>query len=263
MTRLRTGLATLAVALALLFGAAAAAAPAPPAARPTTDLELGATYESLTNGFPAWTSQYVRVIRKVDNQRVDYAEFDLVDRFSKHDTQLTLGAYFPLGTRWTGMAEGSFSPTYRILPSNSVALGATYESGAKWFEGLTLRHTGYRSTSVNSTALSVEHYWGTFRFAYLVTAAHVEATGTDIDHSIELDRYYGARNSYVGLGFTAGRQVENVGLPALLVSNVSGVSLAGRHWTSDHWGIAYGLESFAQGKSYTRSGGHLGLDYRL
>jgi len=54
-----------------------------------------------------------------------------------------------------------------------------------------------------------------------------------------------------------------VGLPALLVSNVSGVSLAGRHWTSDHWGIAYGLESFAQGKSYTRSGGHLGLDYRL
>jgi YaiO family outer membrane protein len=265
VTRLRTGLSALAILAALLFGAVAAAAAAtnPPVPAPTTDLELGATYESLTNGFPAWSSQYLLFTKKYDAQRVDYAEVDDVSRFSKHDVQLTLGAYFPLGARWAGFAEGSFSPTYRVLPSNSIAAGATYNSGSKWYEGVTLRHTGYASTNVNSTALSLEHYWASFRIAYSVTAAHLQATGTDVDHSIELDRYYGEKNSYVGIGYTFGREVENVGLPALLVSNVNGLSISGRHWTSDRWAIAYGLESFKQGASYTRSGGHLGLDYRL
>lgn len=253
--------------LALLGAMATAAAAAPtPAATPTpvpfSDVEVGAMHETLTAGLPAWDAQYVRFTRKYTSRRLYFAEFDDVTRFSKHDVQMTAGAYFPLSAAWSGMLEGSAS-THNILASSSIAAGAQYGSGAAWFEGLTVRHTSYNTASVNSAALTLERYWKSFRASYGVTAAHLATTGTDVEHTMEIDDYYGPNVSSIGLGYTTGREVENIGVPALLVSNVNGWSIAGRHWVSGQWAIVYGLETFMQGASYTRSGGHLGLDLRF
>lgn len=259
MKRLLTGIVLVGVGVALL-GATPAPAPTPTAS-PTVDFEAGWNHENLTNGFPPWDSQYLLITKRY-NQRVSYALIEAINRFSKHDDQITAGMYLPLSAKWAGTLEASASPAHRIVPSYSVAAGAQFGSGL-WYEGLTLRHTSYNAASVNSAVLGIEHYWKAYRIVYQLTAAHLAATGTDVEHALEVDRYYGERSSFVGLGYTTGREVENVGLPALLVSNVNGWKLTGRHWASQHWAVVYGLQSFTQGTSYTRSGGHLGLDYRL
>ena len=242
-----------------------AAATSSPAATPgaSVDVETGAAHESLTNGSPAWDSQFVTVTQRLSPRRVFYGGAEITNRFNQQDAQFTAGAYVPLSSAWEGYAETSVSPTHHILPALSVTAGAQYGSASHWFEGLAVRHTEYDVASVNSGIFSLEHYWGNLRFEYRLTAAQLAGTGTDVEHAFRLDRYYGESNSFVGLGFAVGREVENVGLPTLLTSHVEGWSVLGRHAMGRRWAIVYMLETFQQGNSYTRTGGRLGLDYRF
>lgn len=251
----------------LLFAATLAFSPAPspaPPPAPALDYEAGVTHETLTNNYPNWDSQYLRITKKTAERQTFYAQFETVSRFNKPDDQFTLGAYFPLSPQWQVIAEGSASNKHTILPSSSVMAGIQYNSGGNWFEGLAARTTQYDTASVNSGIFSLEHYWSRYRVYYSLTAARLAGTGTDVEQAIEFDTYYGkSENSSVGIGYVTGREVENVGLPALLTSNVDGWNIVGRHWMDDHWAIVYGLGSFSQGNSYTRAGGHLGIDYRF
>lgn len=240
-------------------------APSPvpsPSSTPTLDLEGGASQESLTNGRQGWYTQYLRVTQRDDN-RVFYAEADATTRFGQYDSQYTIGGYVPLGGPWTAVVQGAFSPTHRVLPSGAVTVGLQYASGDRWFETLSGGSTTYTANSVDTVKLITEHYWGPYRAAYTITVAHLAFTGTDVEHALELDRYYGTRQSSVGISYLTGREVDNVGLPSLVSSYVQGWNLIGRHWFGDRWGLVYGAVHLNQGTFYSQTGGNLGLDYRF
>lgn len=238
-------------------------APAPTPA-PVMDYQAGVTHETLTNGRPDWDTQYLRLIRRTAQNQTLYVQFETTSRFNQQDDQLMLGMYLPLGKQWMFQGEGTTSNTHYILPSMSVYGGVQYNSGGNWFEGLGARHTEYDADTVNAAVFSIEHYWKRYRVYYALTAANLAGTGTDVEHAIEFDNYYGKQGtSYVGIGYITGREVENVGLPGLITSDVNGVNILGRHWMNDRWAIIYGLGTFTQGTFYTRAGGHLGLDYRF
>jgi YaiO family outer membrane protein len=239
------------------------ASPAP-TPDPSFDYQSGVIHESLSNNYPSWDTQYLRIVKKAADNQTFYTELDTTSRYGKQDDQFVLGMYVPLSPQWMFFGEGSASNSHLILPSSSVSAGAFYNSGGNWFEGVTARHTEYDAASVNAAVFSLEHYWRYFRAYYSVTAADLAGTGTDVEHFIELDRYYGKQqNSYVGIGYTGGREVESTGLPQLLTSHVHGWNILGRHWVDDHWAVMYGVGSFTQGTLYTRTGGYLGIDYRF
>lgn len=251
----------------LLIAATISTAPAPtasPTPAPAIDYQAGVSHETLTNNRPDWDSQYLLLTqRSADNQTV-YLQLQTVSRFDKVDDQITLGMYLPLGAQWMFFGEGSASNAHQILPASSVTAGVQYNSGGHWFEGIAARHTEYDANSVNAGVFSLEHYWNRYRLYYALTAADLAGTGTDVEHNLELDNYYGKQQrSYVGVSFTTGREIDNVGLPALLTSHVDGWSVLGRHWVNDRWGIVYGAGTFNQGTLYSRAGGHLGIDYRF
>ncbi len=238
------------------------ASPAPSPA-PVVDFEAGTAHENLTRGYPDWNKQYLRITRKTADNGVFYAEFSSNSRFDKSDDQILLGAFVPLSERWMASVEGDASNTHYVLPAESIYGGVTYASGAGWFESLGLRHTDYDSANVNGTTLNIEHYWYNYRANYSVTAANLAGLGPDVEHAVEVDRYYGRHNSSVGIGYTAGREVDSVGPAQVVTSSVHGWNINGRHWISGNWAIVYGAGTFAQGTFYTRAGERVGLDYRF
>ncbi|HKU68581.1 MAG TPA: YaiO family outer membrane beta-barrel protein [Candidatus Baltobacteraceae bacterium] len=253
--------AALMIAASVAAGPAPTASPAPPA---VLDYQAGVTHETLSNDRPDWDSQYLLLTRKTADNQTVYVEFETTSRFDRVDDRLTLGMYLPLSAQWMFFGEGSTSNTHAILPASSVTAGVQYNSGGHWYEGIAARHTEYDANSVNAGVFSLEHYWNRYRVYYALTAADLAGTGTDVEHSLEVDRYYGKQGtSYVGVSLTTGREIDNVGLPALLTSHVDGWSVLGRHWVNDRWGIVYGAGTFNQGTLYSRAGGHLGIDYRF
>lgn len=236
------------------------AAPTPAAA--TIDLEAGGSYEGLTNGRQSWNGQYLLGQLRSPGH-VFYAQAENDTRFGSTEQRLTVGDSFPLGGTWTGLLETSYTPNHLILPAFSAAGGVEYGSGSGWVESLTLRHTDYTAQSVNTGAISAEYYWKNFRAAYALTTAQVNGAGPDVEHTFTFDTYYGASSSDIALSYTVGREVENDGGPALLVSHVDDWTLSGRHWLSARTALHYGLWVYIQGTSYTRTGGSLGIDIRL
>lgn len=234
-----------------------------PSPAPAVEIETGVSHETLTNGRAPWNSQYVQVTAKNADHQAVYVQLSSNQRFDESDDQIVLGMYTPLGERWATTGEVSASNTHYILPAESVYGAVQYASGGGFFESLGARHTDYDAASVNAATFSVERYWRAYRFSYRVVAAHVAATGTDVEHSVQVARYYGKHNSVVGVGYDAGREVDNVGLPQLVSSHVYGWDVNGKHWFNDSWGASYGVGTFAQGSFYTRNGGRLAVDYRF
>jgi YaiO family outer membrane protein len=220
------------------------------------------SHETLTNGRKDWDGKALRFTRH-QSGRTLYVEPSSNDRFGERDNQALVGAYVPLGERWMATAQAGVANPHGVLPSQTLSAGVQYASGAHWYEGLDARHASYGTASVNSALAILEHYWRSFRFSYTLTAADVAGEGTDVEHALEFDRYYGPRSSFFGFGYISGREVDAAGASLLLSSRVRGWSLSGRHWMNGNWGIVYGIGAFAQGNLYARKGGRLGLDYRF
>jgi YaiO family outer membrane protein len=244
--------------------AAALATPSPaPAAPVTLDVESGVSHEALSNDRPAWDGQYLRITQKGADKQVVYTELSSNRRFGESDDQVLVGTYVPLNEQWLASAEGSASNTHYIMPMYSLYAGLQYASGGNWYEGIGGRHTDYDAASVNSGTLTLEHYWNAYRFRYALTAANLAGLGTDVEQAAELDGYYGKYNSYLGLGYVAGREIDSAGVAHVITSHVDGWNVNGRHWMNANWAIVYGVGAFSQGAFYTRTGGHAGVDYRF
>lgn len=246
---------------ALLIAVAASPSPSPVPA--SVQIESGVAHENLTNGRGDWNSQYLLITQQNADRQSVYVQISTNKRFGQSDDQVLFGTYVPLSARWLLNAEADASNTHYVLPAESVFTGVQYASGGGFIEGAGARHTGYDSASVNSGVFSIEKYWGVYRFSYMLTAADVAGSGTDVEHVMELDRYYGKSNSVVAVGYVSGREVDSVGLPALVTSRVQGWNVHGRHWMNRNWAIVYGAGTLMQGTFYTRTGGQLAVDYRI
>ncbi len=153
------------------------------------------------------------------------------------------------------------SPEHHVLPQDSVfgQLQKSFEDG--WDAQAGMRHTQYNLVATDMMVLTGERYWGNYRAAYTLYLAKLQGAGTAPSHSGQLSYYY-AEHSYLTLVLTKGRQAESLG-PGLgvLLLDVTGVSLSGRHWLNSAWGVSYEAITEHQGNLYTRKGIRLGLRY--
>ncbi|HZZ63899.1 MAG TPA: YaiO family outer membrane beta-barrel protein, partial [Candidatus Baltobacteraceae bacterium] len=78
-----------------------------PSPAPVVDVETGVSHESLSNGRPPWNSQYILLTAKNAEHQVMYMQLSSNQRFNQNDDQILLGAYIPVGERWTATAEAN------------------------------------------------------------------------------------------------------------------------------------------------------------
>lgn len=234
-----------------------------PAQPASTEVEAGFTRESLTGNRPDWRSTYLHGVHRWDAQHTVFGTLRETERFGLRDTEAGFGAYFPLSGTWLGLLEASLSSTHHVLPKHSVFAQVFRPLGAGWSVNAGLRHSEYTNSGANLLVAGVERYFGSYRGAYTLYSGRPEGGASGPAHRFQLDYYYAERSS-VGLSVTHGRELENVGPPAgILSSDVRNLTLSGRHWLDRDWAVTYDLLTHQQGTLYRRDGVRLGLRYRF
>ncbi|MBX3663109.1 MAG: YaiO family outer membrane beta-barrel protein [Burkholderiales bacterium] len=224
-----------------------------------TEVEAGYSRENLSNSLPDWTSTYLLGSHRFGERRVLYGGLRETRRFGLDDSEVHAGLYYPLGASWTAQVEGSLSPTHEVLAKHSIYGQLQKSLPGGWGVGVGLRHNEYTLSASNVVSLLAERYWGNFRGAYTLYSGRPEGGSSGASHRVQLSYYYADRSS-VGISFSDGREVENVGPPrGLLSSDVRNWTLSGQHWLTPAWALTYDLVNHEQGSLYRRQGLRLGI----
>jgi YaiO family outer membrane protein len=182
-------------------------------------------------------------------------------RFGLDDSEAYGGLYYPLGETWTGVVEGSVSPTYNVLAKYSIGGQLLKSLPGGWGLGGGFRHSQYELSAADVATLMGERYWGNYRVGYTFYSGHPEGSSSAPAHRFQFAYYYGDRD-WVGISYTTGREVEYVGPPrGTITSDVRDWTLSGRHWLAPNWALSYDLLTHEQGVLYRRQGGRIGIRY--
>ena len=226
---------------------------------PRTEAEIGFTREALTNNLPDWKSVYFEAVHRIRDRHTLYGGLRATERFGLNDTEVHGGLYYPLGTTWTSLVEGSGSPTHQVLPRYSLFGQLQKSLPGGWGVELGLRHSEHSQFGANIVSLLAERYWGNLRGAYPLYSGRPEGASSASSHRFQLNYYYDDRGS-IGLSYSTGREVENVGPPrGVISSGVQNLTLGGRHSFAPNWTLTYDLFNQEQGTLYRRRGLRLGI----
>ncbi len=250
-----------------------------------TQVEVGGSYDWLTDGYDDWRSVYVEAEHQLDVRKLVYGRARGTDRYDQDDHEFTLGGYAPLSPRWTAAAEGTYSASHDVLPVWSVMGQLQWSLPKGWGTGAGIRHSEYRprclgvefETDSDLLWFTLDRYWGNYYAGYTLYRAEADDSDQVYSNRFALNRYYGDR-SWFGLSFSRGEEIENSPIedfggfnctPTLVTSDVTAAVLAGRHWLRPRWAISYQFGYFdydirvrEQRPSYTRTGIRVGLRYR-
>lgn len=228
-----------------------------------TEAEIGASHESLTGGNRDWDSIYLDAAHAFGERRTLVGGLRQTERYGLRDSEARLGYYHPLGAAWTGHVEGTASDEHHVLPKYSLAGQAAVALAGGWGANAGLRRNEFTRSTVHILSLGGERYWGNWRGAYTLYSGHPEGAGSAAAHRFQLNRYYGSRSS-IGISATRGREVENAGPPAgVVTSDVRALALSGRHWFDPAWALSWELLVHQQGGLHKRRGVLLGLRHRF
>jgi YaiO family outer membrane protein len=224
----------------------------------SNSVEVGVIHENLNQGFSDWQNLYLAASHKFAPRQTLYGEVHEAERFSQRDKKLVAGYYHPLGDKTTALIEAGVSPDHRFLPEWSLLGQFDRQLGAGWGLQLGFRHSEYSQSASDLAVLTAERYWSSYRAAYSLYVGKPEGAGSASSHRVAVEYFYADRNS-VGIAFSRGKEVENVG--TVITTNVRSIALTGRHWFTPTWSIQINAGWHEQGDLYVRKGVGLGIQH--
>ncbi|HTE16689.1 MAG TPA: YaiO family outer membrane beta-barrel protein [Burkholderiales bacterium] len=256
----RHALGLLAAALALLLALPAIAADHD---TPQTEIEAGYGEARLSSRSSNWRNIFVDANHPFKNLKLPSSGLRETRRFGLSGNEVYGGLYYPLAPTWTGLFEGSLSPVHEAPPEYTLGAQLQKILPYGWIAGVGFRHNEYTRSASHVRTFSLERYWGDFHSTYTLFSGKPEGGAHASAHRFQVNYYYG-NASAMGIAYTTGRDMENLGLTAaLLATDVRNWTLSGRHWFARDWAVTYEALANRQGGPYPREGLRLGLRYRF
>lgn len=226
-------------------------------------LSADLSYEELSGGRPPWKGASLGLDRRLGGKRHAFAGLHLEERFDVQDTQLLLGYADRLDAAWSYGVSADFAPDARILPAWSVTAEAGRALPDAWSLGLRLRHAHHETVDVDNFSTTAEKYFDWFSIGYSLNVAKVTGIGDPhFGHVLRAAHEYGnGSRAALALGF--GEEAETIAPGVVQVTATRSVALAGLHWTSTTWGIAWEAGWYQQGDLYDRMRVRLGFEHRF
>lgn len=219
-------------------------------------IEIGVTQENLDRGFTDWQSVYLTASHKLASRQVVYGELREAEHFSERDKQFVAGYYHPADDKTTGLIEIAASPDHHFTAEWSILGQLERQLGAGWGLQLGWRHNKYPQTASDLTVFTAERYWSSYRAGYSLYLGKPKGAGAASSHRVAFDYYFADRNS-LGMAFSLGKEVENVG--GVITTDVRSIAVIGRYWLAPVWSIVMDASRHEQGDLYVRKGVRLGI----
>jgi YaiO family outer membrane protein len=220
------------------------------------------SWQNLDNGYDDWASGLVAGRARVATNTELRGSAGYQRRYGSDDVDASVGATwfgggrFEFGADLGAAADADFLPEWsgqahllaRVAPATSLLFA--------------YRHAEYAATHSDTVSLSAEHYLDRFRLAYTLYRGDPADAPHAYSHVARVDYYYSEPN-WVGLQYVIGEEAESDGAGGLLVSDVEGTAVLGRHALSSHWSLLWALTWHDQGDLYQRAGFDVGFARRF
>ncbi len=232
--------------------------------KPKYEVQLQYSEERLTRGLGVWRSASVYAERRFADRKIVWGQYRASDRRGERDREFVGGLYQPFGKKWAVTAEAMFSPTRRYVGKFSVMGEAERQMGRGFVAHFGGRYTAYTTVRAATAYGLAEKYWGGNRAAYTLYVTRLTNAGTAPTHRLQYNRYWGENSNSVGAAVSFGREHENLGPNlGILRSRTWSVSVSGRFWLTNRFGLNVDGLVHRQGDLYYRRGFNFGLRYRF
>lgn len=252
-------------AMLLVWLSGAATVAAAETGAPSVQIEGGASYENLDRRYDDWTGAYLDAAWARAPRNTLYGSLRRTGRFGLDDTEFMAGGYVPLGERITGVIEGSVSPTHEVLAKWSALGQLEVALSGGWGAQLGGRHTEYTQVRSDQIIATAERYFGNNRVAYTYYRSYLEGDDPVSTHRVAFGHYYGryGERSNLTVAYNAGQEVESLGPDQVLVTDVRGAVVTGRHWFAPDWALSWEAGRHRVLDRYTRSAVRLGVRHEF
>lgn len=239
-----------------------AVAPSPRADDYERTLTVGADVQDLDKSLPGWSGGFAELSWQASPRRSYSIRTLYSRRFSTTDLGVGAGAEFRFGDRWLAGIEldAASDPDFLASTSWGGHVGRSFEHG--WVLGLRYRRREFDTATVSAWTATAEKYFGNFRAAYSLAFAHLHGATDALTHIGTLNWYRGEHHSY-GITLATGEEAEVVAPGQVLQTDVSSISLTGRHRLSGQWGLSWFAGTHEQGDLYRRRYVGLAAAYRF
>lgn len=225
---------------------------------PKTEIEVGGSYDQLSNEFDSWSSFDLEALHVFSRHKKLTGGLRRITRFGKSDTEFAIGSYYPLTESLVGRIEFRDASPGEVLPQQTLFLGAQQVLGDGWVIHGAYRHQKFEQGNVNAFIVRGEIYFSEYRADFTVTQARLDTGQTALGLGTSLSRYYGNRSS-INVILSSGEEIEKVTRDQIARFDVFAVAFWGRHWISETWGVTYGVRYREQGDLYQLVGINVGV----
>jgi len=238
-------------------------------------VEAGLDFDNLSGGRSSWRERYVAlgvtwldalhgndVTLPGSNDLDAYLRYRETERFRINDYSLALGLSSHPDKDWWFDGEFDISPSYRVLPKNSLTLHATKAFSQGYNGQITYRQRLYTDTDTQSISLTIERYFLAYQAYYTFTPTTIAGAGSANTHGVGFIWHY-QEDSYTGLHANVGEELEYTGTSTPGVYSINGLRIAGRHLFAPMWSFIYSLGYHQQGNLYIRNGIHAAINRRF
>lgn len=240
---------------------AAALALAPHGAIAGTTLGATHEFESLDTG-PNWTRNIVSIERRASRDDVLNLEWRRIERFDVRDDEFMLGGHTRVADEIGLAVEFSGAESPAIVPEFATRIDVDVRLPDGFVCHLIGRRANYPEDTANGVGAGIEWYRGNGRLAYELVSTSLQQGDSGAAHVVHADWYYSDENR-VGIAGAIGDEATRISADDVIVADVRSAALVGRHWLGARWGVAWAATWTEQGDFHTRTGGSLGILFRL
>jgi YaiO family outer membrane protein len=234
-----------------------------PTARPPNELRLTWDAERRSNGYEPGREVSMEISRNLGRRRW-HGGIRSSTRFALNDESVVGGVAHAFSGRVTALVEVEASSSHRVVPRWGLAGRVDASMGKGWVVVGGVRHRAYDLVAATLMSAGVERYMGAYRMAYTLFGGRIPDGGVSASHLTRIDRLYGSDQiNLVGLGVSAGTELEHLGPAGIQRTRVRALFLSGRHWVNPRWGVTYGASVTRRTALYSQTGVSAGLVARF
>ena len=220
-------------------------------------VELGGSYEHLTNGYTPWSSEYIDVTLPLGRRGLVYMNLMNANRFSQNDTAGYLNYAYPTAYGILN-AEGGYTINPQFLTKDLFGVGWNGRLPYQFNYLLSARASEYQVGNTRTINMGLDKYWSDYRFAYTLVRSVLDYEQRTWLSKYEL-QWLSESGHRLGLTYASGHEPMVVTIGNLTNIDVVTYQVNGLVQINKSVALSASAWHAMQGSYYQRNGGQLGL----
>ncbi len=220
-------------------------------------IEIGGSYENLTNNYKPWDAQYLDLMLPMKQYGLLYAQIQNANRFDQSDQSIYANYSYPTPYGVVNV-EGGYTHNPFFLAKELYGAGWVGKLPQQFNYFLSARQSNYTDGNTVNQNIGLDKYIGPLRLAYFATYSTLNQQKSGWLSKYQA-QWFGKDGNRIGFTFASGHEPTVVNIGNLTTIDTQQYQIDGIYWLSKQYGLTGALWHAKQGNFYQRNGVQVGF----